>query len=151
MQWLTPAHMVAYMSHSKHRGSGLTSRQEEAAQQWVAQKDPQYLPALLLMQIQDERLPQSMFREEVVASLSPDSWWLLMGKKAEKNEPLPDGFVDLMTPLHRLPTNSASIERLFSSFGLVQSKIRSQLGNEKAAKLVKCYGLLRSPASSDWA
>ena len=149
-QWLTPAHMVAYMSHPKHKGRGLTSQQEETAQQWLAQKNPQFLPPLLMMQIQDERLPKTMFMEEVVSSLSPASWWLLMGKKVAKEEPLPDGLIELMSRLHRLPTSSASIERLFSSFGLVQSKIRNQLGNEKAAKLVKCYRMLRSPTDDDW-
>ena len=107
------------MSHPKYQGRGLTSQQEEA-QQWLAQKDPRFLPPLLMMQIQDERLPKTMLMEEVMGFLSSASWWLLMDKKVAKDEPLPAGLIELMTQLHRLPTSSASIERLFSSFGLVQ-------------------------------
>ena len=32
--------------------------------------------------------------------------------------------------------SSSGVERIFSTFGLVQSKLRNNLGNEKAAKLV---------------
>ena len=32
--------------------------------------------------------------------------------------------------------SSAGVERIFSTFGLVQSKLRNRLGNEKAGKLV---------------
>ena len=35
--------------------------------------------------------------------------------------------------------SSASIERVFSTFGLVHSKLRNRLGIEKAAKLVFCF------------
>ena len=41
------------------------------------------------------------------------------------------------------PASSAGLERLFSSFGLIHTKLRNRLWNEKVAKLVKVYTSLR--------
>ena len=41
------------------------------------------------------------------------------------------------------PPSSASIERVFSSFGAIHTKVRNGLGNGKASKLVFCYRMLR--------
>ena len=49
-----------------------------------------------------------------------------------------------------LPSSSAAIERVFSNFGLVQTKLRNQLGLEKASKLVSCYRELRGRMELDW-
>ena len=38
--------------------------------------------------------------------------------------------------------SSASVERIFSRFGLIHSKLRNRLGVEKAAKLVFLYKVL---------
>lgn len=37
---------------------------------------------------------------------------------------------------------TANVERIFSSFGVVQSKLRNRLGLEKAAKLVFLFKML---------
>jgi len=42
------------------------------------------------------------------------------------------------------------MEQVFSNFGLVQSKLRNQLGLEKAAKLVTCYRQLHGNVELDW-
>ena len=52
--------------------------------------------------------------------------------------------------LLHLPSSSAAIERVFSNFGLVQSKPRNQLGLEKAAKIVTCYRQLCGDAELNW-
>ena len=45
---------------------------------------------------------------------------------------------------------SAAIERIFSNFGMVQSKLRNRLGLVKARKLVFCYRMLRGKHEIDW-
>ena len=40
--------------------------------------------------------------------------------------------------------STANIERIFSTFGLVHSKLRNRLGIEKAGKLVFMYKILNS-------
>lgn len=44
---------------------------------------------------------------------------------------------------------TAGIERLFSSFGLVHSKLRNKLGTEKAAKLVAIMRALNQHSSGE--
>ena len=40
--------------------------------------------------------------------------------------------------------SSAGVERIFSTFGFIHSKIRNRLGTEKAGKLVFIYKLLNA-------
>ena len=47
------------------------------------------------------------------------------------------------------PPSSASIERTFSSFGLVQTKLQNRLGHTIAEKLVFCYRMLQETAAED--
>ena len=44
----------------------------------------------------------------------------------------------------------ASIERVFSTFGHIHSKLRNKLGVQKAAKLVLCYRMLRGGSEPDY-
>ena len=64
--------------------------------------------------------------------MNPSTWWKSVGKNCK----LPEGFVDLMINLHMTSASAACIERIFSTFGLVMTKLRNRLGMEKAAKLV---------------
>ena len=63
---------------------------------------------------------------------------------------LPIGFLDLMLQLHSASASSASIERIFSSFGLIHNKVRNRLVVEKATKLVFCYRMLRGRQELDF-
>jgi len=47
------------------------------------------------------------------------------------------------------PASSASVEQVFSSFGLVHTKLQNCLGVERAAKLVFCYHMLRENMNVD--
>ena len=73
-----------------------------------------------------------------------------MGTLFLKYAALPEGLVELMIQLHSTCVSSASIERIFSSFGLIHNKIRNRLGVEKAAKLVFCYRMLRGKEDLDY-
>ena len=41
-----------------------------------------------------------------------------------------------------MSASSAAIGHIFSSFGLILSKLRNQLGIQKCVKYVSCYGML---------
>jgi hypothetical protein len=56
----------------------------------------------------------------------------------------------LAAKLLDLPSSSASIERIISNFGIIQTKLRNRLGIEKASKLVTCYRQLRGGTEPDW-
>ena len=57
---------------------------------------------------------------------------------------------DLAIVLVCFPSRSASIERIFSNFGAIQTKLHNRLGLEKAAKLVTCYRELHGSMELDW-
>jgi len=56
---------------------------------------------------------------------------------------------DVMIHLLSCPASSASVERVFSTFGLVHNKLRNRLGVERAAKLVFCHRMLRGSMNVD--
>ena len=60
-----------------------------------------------------------------------------MQKKTEKNGKLPLEFCKLMRGLHSAPASSASLEHVFSTFGLVWSKLRNRLDPKKAENWLK--------------
>ena len=70
-----------------------------------------------------------------------------MERKTTKSNKLPSDFCRFFGSLLSCPPSSASIERLFSTFGIVWTKLRNRLGNEKAGKLVKVHRYLRQQSS----
>ena len=68
----------------------------------------------------------------------------------EKSNAINKDLCELAYKLMAMPASSASIERVFSNFGLIQSKLRNRLGVQKAAKLVACYRILRGKEELDW-
>ena len=71
--------------------------------------------------------------------------YLLMLIYIQETEALADVIIHLLSS----PASSASVERVFSSFGLVHTKLRNRLGVERAAKLVFCYRMLRGNMNVD--
>ena len=55
----------------------------------------------------------------------------------------PENTVKFAVKLLSAPLSSGFIERVFSNFGVILTKIRNRLGNETAYKLVFCYRMLR--------
>ncbi|KAF0710561.1 uncharacterized protein FWK35_00025510, partial [Aphis craccivora] len=49
----------------------------------------------------------------------------------------------LLSDLLSILPSSASLEHIFSTFGLIWNKLRNRLGHEKAAKLVKIHRFLK--------
>ena len=68
-------------------------------------------------------------------------WWQLLKEKVQKdqNNKLGSDFCSFFISLHSVPTSSVSIERIFSNFGFIWSKLRNRLGAEQCEKLVKIY------------
>ena len=81
---------------------------------------------------------------DTATNMNPVTWW-----KALKNADISADFVALITKLLSSPASSASIERVFSSLGLIHTKVRNRLGNAKAARLAFCYRSLRGEHESN--
>ena len=143
-QAMTPSHFLANLLHPKYRGQRLTSTQIDEAQQLVINDVPTVIPELLRYQLDDLVLPKvlSLSRE----TLSFQIWW----KSAKQSESISKELCDIAIKLSNLPASSASVERIFSNFGLIQTKLRNRLGISKASKLVACYRFLRGSHDLDW-
>ena len=144
-QAILPCHMVAFMLHPKYAGKGMDPEDAEKARMWLQKKNPDFLPAAVAFLTQIAPYPKSFFLSPT-CEMGPATWWQAVGLSCN----LPDGFVDLMIKFHSATSSSASLERIFSSFGLVLTKLRNKLGLEKAQKLVYCYRMLRGPQELDY-
>ena len=77
----------------------------------------------------------------------PNSWWRSL--LVSKNDKLNHNFVKFASCLMSAPAISASLERSFSTFGYVKSKLRNRLKLEQTAKLVFCNRHLRAKHAED--
>ena len=76
-----------------------------------------------------------MFTEELLNFVSALTWW--ESQITDENNVL-----KMCRQLMTAVASSAGVERVFSSFGFVHSKVRNRLGIEKGGKLVFMYKLL---------
>ena len=70
----------------------------------------------------------------------------LLNFKCKLSPPL----ISTALKLLHLTSSSAATERVFSNFGLVQSKLQNHFGLGKAAKHVTCYRQLHGNAELNW-
>lgn len=133
-------------------GDVLTQDEEHEADDWILENKESYLVPFTAFKIQDEDFfPKIMFKESILQNYknSPAKWWKLMERKTAKNSKLPSDFCSFFGSLLSCPPSSAGIERLFSTFGIVWTKLRNRLGSEKAGKLVKVHRYLRHQINED--
>ena len=110
---------------------------------WVVSRCPASFKTVLSFISKNEPFRPYQYED---LSVEPCVWW----KGISRLCGLSEEFQDVVVRIHSVAASSASIERLFSSFGYVHSKIRNRLGVEKASKLVSCYTTLRDAEDYDW-
>lgn len=138
---LLPIHYLANMMNPKYAGTRLSAEQQNEAETWLSNKHHEWLVPFLAFKIKDkQKYPPSMFEEEVIKSFSSAQWWNILEKKST-NENL-KAFCKFLSGLTSCPAHSASIERVFSTCGLIWSKLRNRLGCEKVQQLVKVHRFL---------
>ena len=126
-------------------GERLTEDDEYKAESWVIAYKPEFLAGFLAFEIKDPTVfPVSMFLESVLNMYKskPGQWWNVMKSRTTKGGKLPLEFCSFLSALLSIPPSSASLERIFSTFGLIWNKLRNRLGHEKATKLVKIHQFL---------
>ena len=134
---LTPAHFLANLLDHRFRGNKLTQEQIETGMEYVETYHPEALPIIINYQAKCVPFKPYMFSKHLIDNVKPLAWWRSM-----KN--INSTALELAQQLHTAIASSANIERLFSSYGLVHSKLRNRLGNVKAAKLVSIFKELNS-------
>ncbi|XP_071035372.1 uncharacterized protein [Parasteatoda tepidariorum] len=141
-QALLPIHYLANIMDPKYAGKRLTSDMLQKAEEWLETEHPKWLIPLMSYKLKDpEIFPPSMFNADVIKKFSASQWWKLVEMRTNDRD-MTD-FCNFMVALSNCPASSASLERVFSTCGLVWSKLRNRLGVQKALKLVKIHRHLR--------
>lgn len=143
-QAITTEHLTAYKLHPKYLGEKLSHEQSQIVSEYLLGKSEVNAEVLIAFEAKSAPFPAHYFTEKG-RQVPPTTWW-----KGAKNSAVPSVFVDTAINLLSCPCSSASIERVFSSFGAVHSKVRNRLGNDKASKLVFCYRMLRGGKELDY-
>lgn len=91
----------------------------------------------------------SIFKTSVIETFSAVELWKLVQAKNTTTKKLPDSCGNFCFHLQCCSTSLASIEGMFSSYGLIWGKLRNRLGFERALQLVDVYRYLRS-GPNDW-
>ena len=139
-----PFFILAYLTDPKNKDNDtLVSEYIDETEEWLLSYDSEMMASYVKYQLKDKSFyPDYLFTEKMT-QMGPRNWWKFLNQKA-KNDHDQLKFTTFMVDLHGCPASSASLERWFSTFGLVWSKIRNRLGHGKAMKLVKIYRSLRS-------
>ncbi|MEO0901481.1 MAG: hAT transposon family protein [Bacteroidota bacterium] len=145
-QALTPEHFLAYLLHPRYKGEKLNADQLEQAHELVMEQDPDFMADVMAFNAQERPYLKTMFVPSAI-NVAGNIWWKSVSKTCHGVNP---EFCKLAMQLLSFPASSASIERIFSNFGLVETKLRNRLGLGTAAKLVSCYRHLRGAIELDW-
>lgn len=139
---LGPMHYLANMLDHRYLGKNLSDDQKSCVYEYLANSDntchAELIPFVVAVQ-HGETFPQYLFTESF-KKVTPMTWW----KVAVKTIPTPlrEQMIELCCQLFSAVASTAGLERIFSSFGLVHSKLRNRLGNEKASKLTFLFRAL---------
>jgi len=145
-QTMTPTHFLANILHPRYRGRKLSPENIEKAQSLLLEINPEMIGELLQIITNSDKIPMSLKHETTVASTEPNVWWL----SVQRSGAIPEDLCTLALKLLAMPASSGGLERVFSNFGMIQTKLRNRLGVEKATKLVFCYRMLKSAGEIDW-
>jgi len=146
---LTPVHVLAALTDGKG-ALHIEAHAHEAAMDWLREYPGEdgLVSAFVNYECSNlDYFPKKAFFDETVrASMSPPMFWQWAGKamKAASASRPAVKFCEVMTAIHSTPTSSASVERDFSLYGRIHTKVRNRLGNDKVAKLVKVVRHIRS-------
>jgi len=130
---MTTYHLLANMLDPRYRGAQLTEAEKDTAMEECEAYYPEALPYILKYNAKATPFLPYMFEQSLINNVTPLTWWRSIGDRL--NKPM----LALAVQLHTAVASSSGIERVFSTFGFVHSKIRNRLGTEKAAKLVSIF------------
>lgn len=130
---LDAPHYLANMLDHRFLGKHLNNNQREQAYSYLSKINGEFVPFVMALLAESTPFPKYVFGFQF-KNTAPMVWWkgIVMDDSTWPNK---KDFLSLCEQLLTATASTASLERTFSSFGLVQSKLRNRLGNEKAGKL----------------
>ena len=121
-------------------GELLDAPMKEECFSYLLAKSPSFLTTAQAFIAKDcEVFPKSALNTEVMKDANPINWWLsLKGCKL-----IPEDLIKELVVMYRCPSSTASVERIFSTYGFVQTDRRNKLSQETLTKLSFCFRQLR--------
>ena len=145
---VTPHHILAKMVSTTGGGIDLPVEMKQTAIEFVGRINVQFPAILAAFEVEDNSVfPASAFNASIRNVMDPINYWRHV-KKNTLMEPF-KRFCDMAVRLLSCPPSSAGLERTFSAFGLIHSKLRNRLSNERVMKLVRVYCHLRDTEGTD--
>lgn len=129
-------HYLANILDQRFAGKNLTPDQRNKA---FSELEINFMSMVTLIMTQSSIFPQYLFGSQFQTT-SPMDWWKLLDMNTTDVQwqqwEHKISFLSMCEQLLTAVASTAGLERMFSSFGLVQSKLRNRLGIDKANKLV---------------
>lgn len=135
-QALSPYHYLANITHPRYRGKSLTTDEFDIGMNVVLTQHSTVVADIINLKAESSPFSRYMFEEAVTSSVHPVDWW------KSQSDRLHADTLPLVIQLLTATASSAGVERVFSSMGLVHSKLRNRLGVLKAGKLAFLFKLL---------
>jgi len=130
---LSGPHYLANIIDNRFRGRNLSGKQKDLAYTYLSSLHSDLVPLVMAVECGDQPFASYLFKPNITR-ISPMTWWKVAAKCITDID-LQKQMLSLCTQLMSAVASTAGLERVFSTFGLVQSKLRNRLGNDKAAKI----------------
>ena len=137
-QALTTAHYFANIIDPRYMGRNLSNCEIDAGLELCSLEYPSCLATVINIRVKSIPFKPFMFKEELLQTISPITWWESQKSHLDRN------MMTLCCQILGGVASSAGVERIFSTFGFIHSKVRNRLGTAKAGKLVFIYKLLNT-------
>jgi hypothetical protein len=105
-----------------------------------------YLKHVLIFMSDSLSLPRALLHESATTKTKPTVWWWCV----RRSDTVSSDMCTIGQNLMSCPASSAASQRIFSNFGVIQTKLRNRLGLQKTAKLVMCYRFLHGKEEIEW-
>lgn len=133
---VTPAHFAAVLISPRWNWKvTLIVNEKQSGIEFLEEScNNTFMPMFFKFQGQLAPFSKSSFSPDTVESMTDLEWWQMQSSLYPKI--VTQSNIKDIEMFATAIASSAGVERTFSKFGLIQSKLRNQLGNEKASKLV---------------
>ena len=142
-QALTPYHFIAYMLNPQKQKYELTPEEKNLALETINDLygNTGLLPLVIKLNARSSPFKSIMFSDEIIKNVNGIQWWT-----SQKDEPEIAKQLPIIKQFLGATASSASVERMFSTFGFVHSDVRNRMGIEKGGKLVFLFKLYNENA-----
>lgn len=133
-QALGPPHFLAYLLDPRFAGINLSAAEKTECLLFAKEKySENVMPIVMKFIAKSEPFHDFLFDSNIISKIHPIDWWK---SQITGNDTFSKNILQMIEQLFSAQASSASVERVFSTFGLVHSKLRNRLGIQKAGKLV---------------